>query len=117
MRGEVYITKSIEPSSCTHLSTAFSKLSIFRTSIAPMPMTFAPFRAVAMFCAIFSVFSTFRPMIHAFAPRWTRALTWAEQIVPAPPVQNTTFPSRFRRLVLVLFMRRGGGTKYSFSPY
>jgi hypothetical protein len=72
-----YITKSIPPSSLTHRSTALSKLSIFLTSTAPIPITFAPFRAVAMFFAMVSVFSIFLPMIQASAPRCTRARTCA----------------------------------------
>ena len=56
-------------------------------------MTFAPGRAVAMLLAIDSVFSTFRPIIQALAPRWTSARTWALQIVPPPPVQKTTLLS------------------------
>jgi hypothetical protein len=82
------------PSSFTHLSTAASKASIFLTSTDPMPITFAPLRAVAILFAIFSVFSTFLPIMHALAPRWTRARTWALQIEPPPPVQKTTLFSR-----------------------
>lgn len=63
---------------------------MLRTSTEPMPSTFAPRLAVAMSLAMFSVFETFRPMMQALAPRWTRALTCALQIVPAPPVQKTT---------------------------
>lgn len=81
------------PSSSTHFSTAFSKLSILRTSTEPKPSTFAPLLAVAMSLAIFSVFSTFLPMMQAFAPRCTIARTWALHIEPAPPVQKRTLPS------------------------
>jgi hypothetical protein len=88
-----YMTKSMLPSCFTHLSAAFCKSWASLTSTAPMPITFAPFRAVAISVAIFSVFSTLRPIIQAFAPRWTRARTWAEQMVPAPPVQKTTLLS------------------------
>ena len=88
-----YITKSIPPSSSLHLLTACSKLSIFLTSTAPMPKTREPALAVEISRAIFSVFSTFRPTMQAFAPRWTSARTWALQMVPAPPVQKTTFLS------------------------
>ena len=31
--------------------------------------------------------------MQAFAPRWTRARTWALQMVPLPPVQKTTLLS------------------------
>ncbi len=82
-----YITKSKPPSSFTHLSTDACRLSMFLTSTDPKPSTFAPFLAVVMSLAIRSVFSTFRPTMQAFAPRWTRARTWALHIVPAPPVQ------------------------------
>jgi hypothetical protein len=88
-----YITKSIPPSSFTHLSTALSILCIFLTSTFPIPITFDPARAVSMDFAIDSVLAALRPMMHAFAPRWTMARTWAEQIVPAPPVQKTTLLS------------------------
>jgi hypothetical protein len=83
------------PNSFTHLSTALSKLSILLTSTAPMPITLAPLRAVAMLFAMLSVFSTFLPIIQALAPRWTRARTCALHIVPPPPVQNTTLLSRY----------------------
>jgi small basic protein len=63
------MTKSIAPNSFIHLLAASSRLLIFLTSTDPIPTTLAPFRAVAIFFAIDSVFSTFRPMIHAFAPR------------------------------------------------
>lgn len=88
-----YMTKSIPPSSLIHLSTADCKLSILLTSTAPKPKTFAPFLAVAISLAIFSVFSTFLPTIQAFAPRCTSALTCALQMEPAPPVQKTTLLS------------------------
>ena len=84
------MTKSIAPRSFAHRSAAFCKSSGLRTSTAPMPMTLEPDRAVAMSLAAASVFSTFLPTMHASAPRWTRARTWALQIVPAPPVQKTT---------------------------
>src|SRR5690625_4697103 len=71
-----YITKSIAPSSFTHRVTASFRLSKLRTSMEPIPITVAPGRAVAISFAIFSVFSTFRPTIQAFAPRWTIARTW-----------------------------------------
>ena len=87
------MTKSIAPSSFTHLSAASCNASGFLTSTLPNPNTLAPFLAVAISFAIFSVFSTLRPMIQALAPRWTIARTWAEQIVPAPPVQKTTLLS------------------------
>ena len=89
-----YITKSMAPRSCIQRSTAFCKLSTFRTSTAPMPMTFDPDLVVAISVAMRSVFSTFRPIIQALAPSRTSARTWALQIVPAPPVQKTIlFPS------------------------
>lgn len=91
--GAAYITKSTPPSSSLHLLTACSKLPIFLTSTAPMPKTFEPALAVEISRAIFSVFSTFRPTMQASAPRCTSARTWALQIVPAPPVQKTTFLS------------------------
>ena len=84
------MTKSIPPSSFTHFSTATCMLSILLTSTDPRPKTFAPCLAVAISLAIFSVLSTFRPTMQALAPRWTMALTWALQMVPAPPVQKTT---------------------------
>jgi hypothetical protein len=84
------ITKSICPSSLTVLSTAASRLLTSRTSTPPIPMTFAPGLCAARSAATRSVFSTFRPMMQAFAPRWTRARTWALQMLPAPPVQKTT---------------------------
>lgn len=65
------------------------------TSHPPIPITRAPFLAVAMSLAAFSVFSTLRPMMHALAPRRTRALVCALQMVPAPPVTRTTRSSRF----------------------
>jgi hypothetical protein len=55
-----------------------------------MPRTFAPDLAVAMLLATRSAFSALRPTMQAFAPRWTRARTWAEQMLPEPPVQKTT---------------------------
>lgn len=84
------MTKSIPPSSLTQRSTACCKLSSWRTSTEPIPITLAPGRAVAMSWATRSVFSTLRPMMQALAPRCTKARTWALQIVPAPPVQKTT---------------------------
>lgn len=104
VRAHTYITKSISPSSLTQRSTASFKLSSSRTSTDPIPITLAPGRTVAMSLAVRSVFSTFRPTMHASAPRWTRARTWALQIDPAPPVQKTTLfaggvsrvPGRFR---------------------
>lgn len=92
-----YITKSILPNSLTHFSTASWRLSILRTSTDPMPRTLAPLRAVAMSRAIRSVFSTLRPTMQAFAPRWTIARTWALQMEPAPPVQNMTLLSTRHR--------------------
>ncbi len=59
-------------------------------------MTFEPGRAVMRSLAMPSVFSTLRPTIQAFAPRWTSARTWAEQMVPLPPVQKTTLLSILR---------------------
>lgn len=91
--GGACMTKSMPPNSSTVRSTAFSRVSIFRTSSPPIPITFAPFRAVAMLRAMASVFSTLRPTMQALAPRWTRARTWALQIVPPPPVQKTTLLS------------------------
>lgn len=106
------MTKSIAPSSRTHLSAALLRFSgcemrgqrrgggisrpahTSRTSQPPMPRTFAPGLAVAMSLAVVSVFSTLRPMMQAFAPRWTIALVWALQMVPAPPVTKTTRSSR-----------------------
>jgi hypothetical protein len=85
-----YITKSMPPSSLAHRSAVLCKSSGLRTSTAPIPMTLAPGRAVAMSLAAVSVFSTFRPTMHASAPRWTRARTCALHMVPAPPVQKTT---------------------------
>ena len=82
------------PSSLTHRSAAATRASGFLTSTAPRPNTFAPFLAVAMSLAMFSVFSTLRPMMQALAPRCTRARTWPEHIEPAPPVQKTTLLSR-----------------------
>lgn len=67
---------------------------MLRTSIAPMPRTFAPLRAVAMDLAIDSVLGTSRPTMQALAPRCTRARTIALQIVPLPPVQKTTLLSK-----------------------
>ena len=93
MKDLTYMTKSSPPSSLTHLSTAFCRLSTLLTSIAPIPRTLAPDLAVAISCAIFSTFSTLRPTMHAFAPRWTSARTWALQMEPEPPVQKTTLSS------------------------
>jgi len=42
-----------------------------------MPMTLAPGRMVAISAATVSVLEVLRPMMQAFAPRWTRARTWA----------------------------------------
>jgi hypothetical protein len=70
-----HITKSMLPNSFAHLSAAACSSSGFLTSTAPMPMTFAPFRAVAMSLAMLSVFSTLRPTMQALAPRCTMALT------------------------------------------
>jgi hypothetical protein len=50
-------------------------------------------RAVMRSLAMLSVFSTLRPTMQAFAPRWTKARTWALQMVPLPPVQKTTLLS------------------------
>lgn len=86
------------PNSSTHLSTALSKLCIFLTSTPPIPMILEPERAVDMDLAIDSVLEGLRPIIHAFAPRWTMARTWAEHIVPAPPVQKTTLLSDEERI-------------------
>lgn len=61
-----------------------------RTSTPPMPMTLAPGRTRAICFAAASVFSTLRPMMQAFAPRWTRARVWALQMEPAPPVMKRT---------------------------
>lgn len=68
-RCGTHITKSRPPSSFTHLPTAASRLSIFLTSMDPIPKTLDPFRAVAMSLAMLSVFSTLRPTMHASAPR------------------------------------------------
>ena len=100
-KEETYITMSIPPSSCTHFCAALFRLSCDLTSTAPIPITLAPRRAVAISLAIDSVFSTLRPMMQASAPRSTRARTWALQILPAPPVQKTTLPARsYQRFVL-----------------
>lgn len=117
-----YMTKSMLPSSSAHRLAAstsacgcyrtytsvviFGGLNIFpskttpqegqrtsRTSQPPIPMTLAPGRAVAMSAAMRSVFSTFRPMMAALAPRATRARVWAEQMDPAPPVTKATLPA------------------------
>lgn len=85
-----YMTKSMPPSCLTQRSTAPFRLPKFRTSIAPIPMTMEPGRAIAISLATNSVFSIFRPTIHASAPRRTKARTWALQTEPAPPVQKTT---------------------------
>ena len=61
-----------------------------RTSTPPMPMTLAPGLTRAICFAAASVFSTLRPMMQAFAPRWTRARVWALQMEPAPPVMKRT---------------------------
>lgn len=89
-REKAYMTKSTPPNSSTHLSTAVCRLCTLLTSTAPNPRTLAPRLAVARSRAIFSVFSTFRPTMHASAPKCTNARTCALQIVPAPPVQKTT---------------------------
>lgn len=107
------MTKSIPPSSLAHRSAALCKSSDLRTSTAPMPMTLAPGRAVAISLAAASVFSTFLPMMHASAPRWTRARTWALQMVPAPPVQRTTL---FAGLVRWMMARRERGTHQTGHP-
>ncbi len=116
-----YMTKSTLPSSRTHLSTAFCKLSACRTSTAPMPSTLAPCRAVAMSCAMASVLATLRPTMHALAPRETRARTWALQMVPAPPVQKTTLLSVrggvVRAGVLMVGEDDLGFTEYAFFPH
>lgn len=85
--------KSNEPNSFTQVSTARCKALGSRTSTAPIPITREPVRAVSISFAIASVFSTLRPTIQAFAPRWTIARTWALHIVPFPPVQKTTLLS------------------------
>ena len=69
------MTKSMLPSSLAQRCAACSRSSGFLTSTAPMPITFAPERAVAMSLAMFSVFSTLRPMMQASAPRATMART------------------------------------------
>jgi hypothetical protein len=91
--SSTYMQKSRLPSSFTHRSAASWRSCAFLTSTAPRPRTFAPFLAVAISFAIRSVLSTLRPTMQALAPKWTRARTWAEQIEPAPPVQNTTLLS------------------------
>ncbi len=60
----------------------------------PIPITLASERAVAMSCATEAVLSSFRPTMQALAPRCTRARTWAEQMLPLPPVQKTTLPEK-----------------------
>ena len=60
-QGRTHITKSIPPNSAMHLDTAASRLDNCRTSMAPMPRTLAPERAVAISLAMVSVFSTLRP--------------------------------------------------------
>lgn len=87
------MTKSILPSSATHVATAFSRDSSFRTSMSPRPITLAPLRAVEREAAISVVLEALRPMMQALAPRWTRARTCWLQMVPPPPVQKTTLLS------------------------
>ena len=84
------MTKSIEPNSLAVRSAACCSWAGSLTSTPPNASTLEPGRAVSMSRAIFSVFSTLRPRMAAFAPRWTRARTCAEHIEPAPPVQKTT---------------------------
>lgn len=103
-----YIQKSKLPNSPTHLSAASCKLLGSLTSTAPIPRTLAPGRAVAMSRAIVSVFLTLRPMMQALPPRCTKARTWAEQIVPAPPVQKRTLFSNRERGVSWVFRCRCG---------
>ena len=91
------MTKSMPPSSLTHLFTADSRLELSRTSTAPNPRTFAPGLAPAISAATRVTFSVFLPTIHAFAPRMTRARTCALQMSPEPPVQNTTLFSTMPR--------------------
>lgn len=55
-----------------------------------MPITLAPGRTFAISLAASSVFPSLRPMMQALAPRRTRALVCMLQMVPAPPVTNTT---------------------------
>lgn len=78
--------KSTPPTSATHLSTAPFKSSYFRTSTPPMPITLAPGRTLAISAAASTVLLVLRPTTQAFAPRRTRARTWALTMVPAPPV-------------------------------
>ena len=103
------------PSSFTHRSAAAFKLSNYRhanqklvvavcrslltlrTSTAPIPRTLAPGRTSAISFAAFSVFSTLRPTMQAFAPRRTRARVWPLPIEPAPPVMNRTRFAAFGR--------------------
>lgn len=88
-----HIRKSIPPSSTAHLLAADSRSARLRTSTPPIPRTLDPRRTRAISFATRSVFWTLRPTMHASAPSTTKALTWAEQILPLPPVQNTTLPS------------------------
>lgn len=70
-----HMTISMLPNSFAHLSTALLRLSTLLTSTPPIPMTVAPCLAVIMSAATRSVFSTFRPTMHALAPKSTRART------------------------------------------
>ena len=56
--------------------------------MAPIPITLAPGRIDAISFATASVFSTLRPTMQAFAPRWTRARTCAEQMLPIAAVSK-----------------------------
>jgi hypothetical protein len=102
--------KSIPPNSFTHRSAASCRLSTLLTSILPIPNTLAPDRAVAMSFATSSVFCALRPTMQALAPRWTRARTCAEQMLPLPPVQKTTLSAkRLSRQTAERYSERGRG--------
>lgn len=87
-----------------------------RTSQPPMPRTLAPGRAVAISRAIFSVFSTLRPTMHALAPSRTRARVCMLQIVPAPPVTKTTRLSG-RVSLVARFQREGRGCSLKMPSF
>ena len=93
MKEWAHITKSILPSSRTHSRTAPSNDSSFLTSIFPMPITLDPTRISAIAWATRAVVSAFLPTMHAFAPSWTSALTWAEQIVRTAAASTKDYPT------------------------
>lgn len=55
--------------------------------------TTEPGRSDCRCLAMAAVFIGDRPRMAALAPKRTNAATWAEHIVPAPPVQRTTLPA------------------------